>query len=95
VKGDLRQIQWFHTDRGSEFENQNMDELLSTFNIGRSLSMKGCPYDNAVAEATFKVMKTEFVNQMDFQSLRQLVQQTSDSWSFGVHAPYPVSQCSP
>jgi len=22
--------------------------------------MKGCPYDNAVAEATFKVFKTEF-----------------------------------
>jgi transposase InsO family protein len=61
VKGDFRQIQWFHTDRGSEFKNQNMDELLSTFNIGRSLSIKVCPYDNAVAEATFKVMKTEFV----------------------------------
>jgi len=23
--------------------------------------MKGCPYDNAVAEATFKVFKTEFI----------------------------------
>ncbi len=72
VKGDLRQIQWFHTDRGSEFKNQKMDEILNTFNIGRSLSMKGCPHDNAVAEATFKVMKTEFVNQMNFQSLRHL-----------------------
>ncbi|MFC7561516.1 IS3 family transposase [Paenibacillus farraposensis] len=72
VKGDLRQIQWFHTDRGSEFKNQKMDELLETFEIGRSLSMKGCPYDNAVAEATYKIMKTEFVNQMNFQSLRHL-----------------------
>lgn len=62
VQGDLRQIQWFHTDRGSEFKNEKMDELLETFEIGRSLSMKGCPYDNAVAEATYKVMKTEFVN---------------------------------
>ncbi|ASR48619.1 hypothetical protein B4V02_18945 [Paenibacillus kribbensis] len=58
VKGDLRQIQWFHTDRGSEFKNQSKDELLETFHIGRSLSMKGYPYDNAAAEATFKVMKT-------------------------------------
>ena len=41
VKDDLRQIQWFHTDRGSEFKNQKMDELLKTFEIGRSLSMKG------------------------------------------------------
>lgn len=45
VQGDLRQIQWFHTDRGSECKNQKMDELLETFEIGRSLSMKGCPYD--------------------------------------------------
>lgn len=49
-----------------------MEELLETFEIGRSLSMKGCPYDNAVAEATYKIMKTEFVNQMTFQSLRHL-----------------------
>ena len=49
-----------------------MDELLETLEIARSLSMKGCPYDNAVAEATYKIMKTEFVNQMNFQSLRHL-----------------------
>ncbi len=78
VQGDLRQIQWFHTDRGSEFKNQKMDELLKTFKIGRSLSMKGCPYDNAVAEATYKIMKTEFVNQMNFQSLRHLELELSD-----------------
>ncbi|WP_134757217.1 IS3 family transposase [Paenibacillus athensensis] len=72
VKGDLSHIQWFHTDRGSEFNNQKMDELLETFQIGRSLSMKGCPYDNAVAEATYKIMKTEFVNQKNFQSFRHL-----------------------
>ncbi|AWB46068.1 IS3 family transposase [Paenibacillus sp. CAA11] len=72
VEGDLSKIQWFHTDRGSEFKNQKMDELLETFRIGRSLSAKGCPYDNAVAEATYKVMKTEFIHQMDFQSLDHL-----------------------
>ncbi|KKO54751.1 IS3 family transposase, partial [Paenibacillus sp. DMB20] len=72
IEGDLNDIQWFHTDRGSEFNNQTMDALLKTFNIGRSLSMKGCPYDNAVAEATYKVMKTEFINQINFQSLHHL-----------------------
>ncbi|MGV7115195.1 IS3 family transposase [Paenibacillus kyungheensis] len=34
--------------------------------------MKGWPYDNAVAEATYRVMKTDFVNQMQFCSLEQL-----------------------
>ncbi|MFB9221352.1 IS3 family transposase, partial [Kurthia sibirica] len=47
-------------------------EALETFGIQRSLSMKGCPYDNAMAEATFKVFKTEFANQAHFASLEQL-----------------------
>lgn len=45
---------------------------METFKIGRSLSKRGCPYDNTVAEATYKVMKTEFIHQMKFQSLQQL-----------------------
>ncbi|MGY3315933.1 transposase InsO family protein [Peribacillus simplex] len=60
IKGNLRDIQLFHTDRGNEFKNKLIDETLNIFEIGRSLSMKGCPYDNAVAEATFKIIKTEF-----------------------------------
>ena len=38
----------------------------------RSLSRKGCPYDNAVAEATFKVIKTEFVWNETFHTLEEL-----------------------
>lgn len=58
----ISDINIFHTDRGNEFKNKIIDEVLSTFNIKRSLSKKGCPYDNAVAEATFKIFKTEFAN---------------------------------
>ena len=29
-----------------------VEELLEAFGMKRSLSQKGCPYDNAVAEAT-------------------------------------------
>lgn len=36
------------------------------------LSKKGCPYDNAVAEATFKIIKTEFVNNYRFESIEEL-----------------------
>ena len=49
-----------------------MDEALATFKIKRSLSLKGCPYDNAVAEATFKIFKTEFVKGRHFDSLEEL-----------------------
>lgn len=78
IHGDLRDIQLFHTDRDSEFKNQLIDETLATFNIGRSLSMKSCPYDNAMAEATFKIIKTEFVRQMRFDSLNHLTLEFSD-----------------
>ena len=45
VKESLFEIQIFHTDRGSEFDNILVDEILESSQIQRSLSMKGCPYD--------------------------------------------------
>lgn len=72
VKANLHQIQLFHTDRGSEFKNVLIDEVIRIFGIKRSLSMKGCPYDNAVSEATYKLIKTEFVRCRSFASLDQL-----------------------
>ena len=68
IKHNLNKINLFHTDRGNEFKNKLIDEILSNFNIKRSLSKKGCPYDNAVAEATFKVIKTEFAFNRKFDS---------------------------
>ncbi len=41
VKINLSQIKIFHTDRGNEFKNKIIDKILDTFNIDRSLSMKG------------------------------------------------------
>ena len=43
IKKDLRKIEYFHTDRGSEFKNKIIDEALETFEIKRSLSLKGLP----------------------------------------------------
>ena len=72
VTANLSKIQIFHTDRGSEFDNMLIDDVLNTFNISRSLSLKGNPYDNAVAEATFKLIKTEFINRRIFETQEQL-----------------------
>lgn len=70
---NLNKIQIFHTDRGNEFKNRALDETLEAFRIRRSLSMKGCPYDNAVAEATFKIIKTEFVKGQEYESLSLII----------------------
>jgi putative transposase len=45
------------SNRGSEFNNHVIDEALDTFRISWSLSRKRNPYDNAVAESTFKILK--------------------------------------
>ena len=78
VKGNLREIRIFHTDRGNEFKNKTIEEILEGFEIQRSLSHRGCPYDNAVAEATFKIIKTEFVQQRVFKDLYHLQIELSD-----------------
>lgn len=72
VKYNLNRLELFHTDRGSEFKNKFIDQALETFGIERSLSEKGTPYDNAVAEATFKTIKTEFVSGRVFPSQQEL-----------------------
>ena len=68
----LKEINILHTDRGNEFKNRAIDQLLRAFNIGRFLSKKGCPYDNAVAEAAFKVVKTEFAFNRIFTDFEEL-----------------------
>jgi len=104
VKGNLAQIQMFHTDRGSEFDNALIDELLDAFGISRSLSLKGTPLDNAVAEATFKLVKTEFIYRRIFETPDQLAVEVADyvHWfnnirlhgSLGYLSPIQFKQCS-
>ena len=72
IKRPLDQINILHTDRGNEFKNTAIDNILDRFDIERSLSNKGCPYDNAVAEAAFKVVKTEFAYDRIFNSFEEL-----------------------
>lgn len=72
IKRSLFDFEYFHTDRGSEFDNYLIEEVLKTLNIKQSLSRKGNPYDNAVAEAQFKIIKTEFVKPRIFETLEQL-----------------------
>lgn len=68
----LTDIDVFHTDRGSEFANSDIDDLLEAFGIRRSLSRKGNPYDNAVIESTNRILKKELVYRRAFADLGQL-----------------------
>ena len=68
----LDDIEVFHTDRGSEFDNAAIDGLLEAFGIERSLSRKGCPYDNAVIESTNRLLKTGIVYGRAFATTEEL-----------------------
>ncbi|GAU78238.1 mobile element protein [Fusibacter sp. 3D3] len=94
---NLNNISIFHTDRGSEFKNNVIEGLIKNFNIQRSLSKKGCPYDNAVAEATFKVFKTEFANRYLFKSLEDLNLELADyvNWYNNIRIHSTLDYCTP
>lgn len=61
IKYPLNKINIFHTDRGNEFKNQIIDDVVNAFDLKRSLSYKGTPLDNAVIESTNHILKTEFI----------------------------------
>lgn len=74
----LSAMKIFHSDRGNEYDNIIIDDILNTFKIDRSLSRKGNPYDNAVSEATNKSLKIEFIYQNKFETLEQLQLELSE-----------------
>lgn len=74
----LFEIEVFHANRGSEFANERIDEILEVFEIKRSLSRKENPYDNAVIESTNKILKKEFIYQHSFSNLYDLQLQLND-----------------
>lgn len=57
-----------HTDK---FKNQVIDEILNAVKIEHSLSIQRYPYNNAVTETMYKVIKTEFVNHQIFDTQEQ------------------------
>ena len=71
-------VQVFHTDRGGEFDNTGIDELLRVFGIKRSLSRKGNPYDNDVVESTNRLLRKELVYRNHCTTIEQLRRDPDD-----------------
>ena len=58
----------FHSDRGSQYAATAYRERLATCGIRQSMSRKGDPYDNAVAENFFSCLKCELVHLQRYAS---------------------------
>ena len=52
----------FHSDRGVQYASLQYREALAKHNITQSMSRKGNPYDNAVAENFFSCLKCELIH---------------------------------
>lgn len=78
MDANLYDVDIFHTDRGGEFDNMEIDKILDFFGIRRSLSRKSNPWDNAVAEATYKLYKAEFAYREHFDTIEVLQTKLSE-----------------
>ena len=50
-----------HSDQGAQYASQAYFELTQSYGITPSMSRKGNPYDNAMAENFFSILKTECI----------------------------------
>ena len=51
-----------HSDQGFQYTSQAYFKLTQSYNITPSMSSKGNPYDNAMAENFFSILKTECIH---------------------------------
>ena len=58
----------FHSDRGVQYAAAAFRERLASLGVRQSMSRKGDPYDNAVAENFFSCLKCELVHLRRFDS---------------------------
>ena len=52
----------FHSDRGVQYAAHTFRDRLQSYGIRQSMSRKGDPYDNAVAENFFSCLKCELIH---------------------------------
>ena len=58
----------FHSDRGVQYASLGYREALAKHSITQSMSGKGDPYDNAVAENFFSCLKCELVHHKHYRT---------------------------
>ena len=63
-----------HSDRGVQYCCADYVQRLSAYQIRISMSAKGDPYQNAIAERINGILKTEFNLQQTFNNLEQAVE---------------------
>lgn len=67
VAGEL----YLHSDQGFQYTSQAYFNLTKEYGITPSMSRRGNPYDNAMAENFFSILKTECIHRQKIKTLKQ------------------------
>ena len=60
-----------HSDQGFQYTSQAYYNLTKSYHITPSMSRRGNPYDNALAENFFSILKTECINRVKLNSFAE------------------------
>ena len=68
VTADLQ----LHSDQGFQYTSHGYFKLTQSYNITPSMSRRGNPYDNSLAENFFSILKTECIYRQKLKPMRRL-----------------------
>ena len=80
VTGELQ----LHSDQGFQYTSQAYFNLTQSYGINQSMSRRGNPYDNALAENFFSILKTECIHRVKlktYEHARQLIGEYIDYYN--------------
>ena len=60
-----------HSDQGFQYTSQGYFKLTKAYHITPSMSSKGNPYDNAMAENFFSILKTECIHRVKLKTFEE------------------------
>ena len=60
-----------HSDQGFQYTSDRYFKLTKSYGITPSMSRRGNPYDNALAENFFSILKTECINRVRLKTFHQ------------------------
>ena len=60
-----------HSDQGFQYTSQAYFNLTQSYGIKQSMSRRGNPYDNALAENFFSILKTECIHRLKLNSFNE------------------------
>ena len=70
-KGKFKKKAIFHSDLGSQYTSNKVEEYLKELNLRHSYSKKGYPYDNASMESFNAILKKEEVNLHEYETFEE------------------------